>query len=103
MDLNLDHSHFDGMEWVYIIRHWWNNPKVVRVGQWIIKNRLAEHRTNAQITKYQNLGLFVTRARVAAEYRDWVEKYLADLYDPIVWERFPDRQSISVNSPWSKS
>ncbi len=103
MDLNLNHSHFDDMEWVYIIRHWWNNPKVVRVGQWIIKNRLAEHRTNTQITKYQNLGLFVTRARVAAEYRDWVEKYLADLYDPIVWERFPDRQSISVNSPWSES
>lgn len=101
INLNLDHSHFNDMEWVYIIRHWWNTPKVVRVGQGNIKNRLAEHRINPQITKYKNLGLFVTRAKVSPEYRDWVEKYLADVFNPIVWERFPDHQSVPVNSPWS--
>lgn len=99
MNLDLNQSHFDDMEWVYIIWHWWNGNNVVRIGQWVIKNRLAEHRENDEITKYQGLGLFVTRAKVAPEYRDWVEKYLADFYNPIVWERFPDRKWIPVNLP----
>lgn len=99
LQLNLNHEHFNNMEWVYIIRHWWPNSRVVRVWQWIIKDRLSEHRENKDILRYQNLGLFVTWASVNAQYRDWVEKYLWDTLKPLVWERFPECSPIVVNLP----
>ena len=99
MDLNLNQTHFDGMEWVYIIRYWLINPRVVRVWQWNIRDRLTEHRNNPAITKYQSSWLYVTRAKVDRQYRDWVEKFLWDILKPIVWERFPEWISIWVNLP----
>lgn len=100
IDLNLNQKHFDDMEGLYIIRHWWKNPHVVRVWQWNIRDRLTEHRNNPAITKYQTLWLYVTWASVPEKYRDWVEKYLGDTLDPLVGERFPEWVSTPVNLPW---
>lgn len=99
--LNLNHEHFNDMEGVYIIWHWGDNPAVVRVWQWIIKDRLSEHRKNPEIMMYDTTHgwCHVTWASVNVLYRDWIEKYLADTLNPLVWERFPDRTSIVVNLP----
>lgn len=86
------------MEGVYII--WQSNAngaKAIRVGQGIIKDRIAEHRRNKDITKYPDL--FVTWASVSAQYRDGVEKYLADTYKPAVGDAFPNVVPIVVNLP----
>ncbi len=42
--VNLTHSHFDGLEGVYIIWHGGQNPTTVRVGQGIIRDRLDQHK-----------------------------------------------------------
>lgn len=99
LQLNLNHEHFNNMEWVYIIWHWWENPHTVRIWQGYVKERLSEHRTNNEITKYQKLWLYVTWASVSPQHRDWIEKYLWDTLTPLVWERFPDRTPIITNLP----
>ena len=93
-NLNLDHEVFNNLRGVYII---WNNDTVVRVGSGIIRDRIAAHREDEEITAYNNL--VVTWARVNANQMEGVEKYLADRYNPAVGERFPDRTPISVNLP----
>ena len=98
--VNLEHSHFDGMEGVYIIWHGGQSPKTVRVGQGIIRDRLTAHRNDQQIQAYSNLGLFVTWSAVAAADRDGVEAYLAAQLNPLVGERFPQRRPVAVNLPW---
>lgn len=86
---------------IYIIWHGGMNPHVVRVGQGDVAKRLAEHRENPEITGYQSRGdLFVTWAALDVLYRDGVERYLAERYDPHVGDRFPDALPLSVNSPW---
>jgi hypothetical protein len=97
--VNLEDSHFDGMEGVYVIWHGGQTPKTVRVGQGIIRDRLAAHRTDNQIQSYSNLGLYVTWAAVAVRDRDGVEAYLAAQLNPLVGERFPQRRQIIVNLP----
>ena len=58
------------------------------------------HRQNSEIQNYEYLGLYVTWARVSEKYRDGVEAYLADKWDPIVGEHYPEVPPIEVNSPW---
>ena len=94
-NLNLDHEHFNNLKGVYII--WFNNT-AVRLGSGIIKDRISDHRTNTDISKYSNLK--VTWTNVNANQMEGVEKYLADSLNPIVGERFPDRTPIEVNLPW---
>jgi len=98
--VNLDHSHFDDLEGVYIIWHGGSNAATVRVGQGVIRDRLAAHREDDDIQAYAHLTLFATWASVAKQYRDGVEAYLADSLNPKVGERFPDRVPIEVNLPW---
>ncbi len=98
--VNLSHSHFEGLEGVYIIWHAGNNPHTVRIGQGIIKERLATHRDDSEIQAYSSYGLYVTWASVALKYRDGVEAYLANKLNPWVGERFPDVTPIQVNLPW---
>jgi len=97
--LNLDAPYFLNKEGVYII--WYASPsgaKVIRVGQGQIGNRLREHRSNPEILKYSNYGqLKVTWALVDKQYRDGVEAFLYDSYNPLVGERAPAAQTISVN------
>ena len=94
--IDLTHSHFNSMEGVYII--WQGNGPIVRVGQGIIKNRIADHRMNQAITAYNNL--YVTWAPVFAQYRDGIERYLANTLNPRIGDAFPNAVSIAVNLPW---
>jgi hypothetical protein len=98
--VDLFHSHFDNMEGVYIIWHAGANPAIVRVGQGVIKDRIAKHRTDPLINNYKNEGLYVTWASVEKRFRDGVERYLAESLSPKVGDKFPDVQSIMVNLPW---
>ena len=98
--VNLAHQHFDNMEGVYIIWHGGNNPKTVRVGQGVIRDRLQAHRLDNEVQQYSAYTLFVTWAQVSANQRDGVERYLAEALNPLVGERFPDVTPIQVNLPW---
>jgi len=97
--VDLQHHAFDGVEGVYIIWYVGQNNPVVRVGQGVIRDRLAAHRKDKAVQAYAKTRLFVTWAAVPAAYRDGVEKFLADQYTPLVGERFPDRIPVAVNLP----
>lgn len=99
LDLDLTHSHFQNMEGVYVIAHGGPNPRSVRVGQGIIKDRLAEHRENSEILQYRNLGLYVSWAPVIVNLRDGVERFLGNQTAPLVGSRFPEVPPIQVNLP----
>ncbi len=96
LTVDLAHAHFNDMEGVYII--WQGKGPVIRVGQGFIRDRIAAHRTDRAITAYDNL--YVTWARVSANYRDGVERYLANVLQPKVGDVFPDATPIVVNLPW---
>lgn len=87
-------------EGVYIIWHGGNPSRVVRVGQGNIKDRLGCHRQDPKILSYGQHGLWVTWAAVSAAQRDGVERYLANAWNPLVGDAFPDVTPIAVNSPW---
>lgn len=94
--VDLGHSHFDNMEGVYII--WQENGPVVRVGQGTVRDRFTAHRTDAAITAYG--ALRSSWAPVAAQFRDGVERYLANALQPRVGSAFPIALPIAVNLPW---
>jgi len=102
--LSLDRVNLDPVKTtgVYIIWHGGNNPQVVRIGQGDIASRLNEHRRNHQIKQYLNSGpLMVTWATVNnALALDGIERYLAELYSPVVGDRFPAVHKIAVNTPF---
>ena len=83
---------------VYIIWYDGNPGRVVRIGQGDIADRLSAHRKDSQITKYGDLK--VTWASVPPYQRDGVERYLADLWTPLVGDAFPAVPPIEVNSPF---
>ena len=97
MYVDLSHSHFNNMEGVYII--WQGNGPVIRVGQGIIRDRLATHRNDKVITTHP--PLYVTWAPIEALYRDGVERYLANILRPVVGDAFPNVIPIPVSLPWS--
>jgi hypothetical protein len=98
--VNLAHSHFADMEGVYIIWHSGETPATVRVGQGVIKDRIAAHRNDSEVQAFVNLELYVTWASVSQASLDGIEAYLAERLNPKVGERFPDREHIEVNLPW---
>jgi len=100
LTLNLKHPHFDALEGVYIIWHGAPDPRVVYIGQGVIKERLEEHRNDPSFGGFIDRGLFATWASVAVSSRNGVERYLADKWMPILGERRPDANPIEVNSPW---
>jgi hypothetical protein len=77
-------------------------PRVVRVGQGDVATRVGRHKLDNDIMAECRLGAgaWVTWAAVPANYLDGVEKYLADRYEPLVGECFPDVQPIAVNLPF---
>lgn len=99
-NLNINHSHFDDLEGVYIIWHGAPNPAVIYVGQGNIRDRILAHRDESVIIKYRGFGLFVTWAAVPLTYRDGVELYLADRWHPLVGSQHPNAMPVVVNSPW---
>ncbi len=85
---------------VYIIWHTGLNPRVVRIGQGNIADRLSQHRNNPKITAYGDLC--VTWASVNSQFhRDGIERYLANQWKPLVGDAFPNVAPISVNSPFN--
>ena len=98
--VNLSHPYFENIEGVYVIWHGGAAPATVRVGQGVIKERLADHRNDQDIQKFANQGLFVTWAVVPKELRDGVERFLFERLGPIVGERAPDAPPVDVNLPW---
>jgi hypothetical protein len=100
LKLNLEHQHFNDMEGVYIIWHGGQNPATVCVGQGIIRDRLAAHRQENDVLAYKQKVLYVTWARVPADQRDGVEKYLAERLAPKMGSRFPEVTPIEINLPW---
>ena len=98
--VNLDHSHFDHMEGVYVIWHGGKVPKVVYVGQGNIRERLSHHRQNPEVQQYSNSDLFVTWASVQTEDRDGVETNLAGKWTPLAGDVHPNVNPVEVNSPW---
>ena len=100
--INLNHSHFDGLEGIYIIWHGQPDPHVVYVGQGVIRGRLSTHRQDPSILAFRDRGLFVTWAKVDSGVMDGVERYLAEQWKPKVGGHFPNVTPIAVNSPWEK-
>ena len=98
--VNLPHPYFNGISGVYIIWHGGTAPATVRVGQGIIRDRLAAHRTDLAIQQYAPLGLFVTWAVIPQQYFDGVEAFLAARLNPRVGDRFPNVLPVEVNLPW---
>jgi hypothetical protein len=85
---------------VYVI--WHNGPqgRWVRVGQGVIKDRVACHRTDPTILAYARFGgLWVRWANLQPHWLDGVERYLAETLRPLVGDRFPDVTPVQVNLP----
>ena len=96
VELNLADSHFENLTGVYVI--WQGNGSVIRVGQGVIRDRLSQHRQDQQIIAYPNL--LVTWAKVSDYYLlDGVERYLANMFNPKIGDRFPNVDPIEVNLP----
>ena len=98
--VNVDHSHFDGMEGVYMIWHGGSQPSVVYVGRGVVRDRIKSHRTDQRIQRFANLDLYVTLARVDAARQKGVEAYLAGRWPPKVSDVHPNVPPIEANSPW---
>lgn len=99
LDVNLDHPHFNGREGVYVIWHGGKEPRAVRVGQGVIRDRLRAHRVDPRIRRYRPFGLFVTWASVPPRYRDGVERYLGAQLQPLIGSRYPSVRPIPVSLP----
>lgn len=93
--LNLSHEHFDNLSGVYVI---WSGKITVRVGSGVIRDRIADHRNDQHILAFPNL--MVAWAQVNRNQMLGVEKYLSDILQPKVGERFPNVAPIIVNLPW---
>ena len=77
------------------------NPSTnVRPGQGIIGARIMAHKADPLIIRHKTKGtMYVTWAAVSAHQLDGVERYLADMYQPIEGVRFPDVEPLVVNLP----
>jgi hypothetical protein len=102
--LNLDAPYFFGKKGVYVI--WYTSPgiaKVVRVGSGVLADRLKEHRSNPEITKYSNSGqlkvswVVVDKVAFFEHEMEGAEKYLARVYSPLVGDRFPNIPEVPIN------
>ena len=86
---------------VYVIWHGGDKPRVVRVGQGDIADRLSAHRKDRLVLSYASHGpLRVTWAAVPAQLVDGVERYLAEHWKPLIGDRFPNALPVAVNSPF---
>lgn len=91
-------------EGVYII--WYRGSQgrsgsVVYVGQGDVAVRLAQHRQNQLIMRH-NLSqkLLVSWLALPSQYRDGVERYLADTWQPLEGSSWPNAKHVRVAAPW---
>ena len=118
MKLELDWWKCDGNQWcalesvnlsrvtiagVYLIWYSENTlfpPRWVYVGQGNINDRLTKHSTESRILQYKPRGrLFTSWAYVQPEYQNGVERYLAEVCNPLEGELWPTEPPIEVNLP----
>lgn len=99
-NVNLDHSHFGGMEGVYITLHGGPDPATISVGQRIIRDRLRAYHHDRAIRACSANRLFVSGAGVMAPDCDEVKAYLAANLKAHVGERFTKHTSVRINLPW---
>ena len=84
---------------VYVIWHSITG-RVVYVGQGDIAQRLTQHRKDPTVLQHRTNGqLLVTWASVDLPYRDGVEHFLWDKFDPLEGSRRPDAIPTTVNVP----
>lgn len=86
---------------VYIIWNVGNPSRVVRVGQGDIADRLGCHRRDREVLAHRGGGLRVTWAAVPAAQVNGVERFLANEWNPLVGDAFPQALPIAVNSPFA--
>ena len=98
--VNLDHPHFNGLSGVYIIWHGGSEPRTVYVGSGMVSERLEAHRSNLKILMHGGFGLFVTWAETDVQDREGIERFLGETLRPLVSDRFPRANPISVSLPW---
>ncbi len=91
------------IEGVYLI--WHSGTKVppakwLYVGQGNIRGRLEEHRRDHRILQYREHGTLLTSwAYVLPDYRNGVERFLAEACNPILGHQWPETVPVSVNLP----
>ena len=100
--LNLDHNYYNNFKGVYIIWYWNNfgHPITVKIGQGVIKDRLAAHRRDPQIQAYAHMNLLVTWTNIPPYLLDGVEAYLGKALNPRVGSLFPNAKPIPVELPF---
>ena len=85
---------------VYVI---WHNPsrRVVYVGEGRIADRLRYHRSDPQVLGHRGSGtLLVTWAAVQDDdARLGIERYLGELWSPLVSRQFRQVPRVEVNLP----
>jgi len=96
--LNLNTATEEG---VYII--WYENEesrRCVYVGQGDVDDRLGKHKKDPDILRHKKLGtLYVTWADIPKSKRNGVERFLADVLEPLEGEQHPNDPHIAVNLP----
>lgn len=97
--IDLKNSHFDDLYGVYMIWQGGPVPRCIRIGQGMIRERIAHHRTDPELDAYRDKKLFVTWAKVPADQLDGVEAYLVQQYKPLAGDRPAKAKPISVNLP----
>ena len=100
LDLSKNLDNAAGVYVIFYLGSGTERSRVVRIGQGNIAERLAAHRKDPEISAYRGKGLLVIWATVHGQQQNGVEKYLADRFDPLVGDRFPDRTPIQVNNPF---
>ena len=102
--LDLESPYFVGKNGVYVI--WYtapNSSKAVRVGSGIIAERLKEHRSNPEITKYSNFGqlkvswVVIDNISFFGNEMEGAERYLARVYSPLIGDRFPNVPEVEIS------
>ena len=81
----------------------WHNPsqRVIYVGEGWISDRLQYHRSDPAILAHRGSGsLLVTWAEVQNDATRWgIERYLGELWQPLVSHQFRQVQPVEVNLP----
>jgi hypothetical protein len=78
--------------------------RVISIGQGLVADRLAQHKLDPALSECANAGLplLVTWTSVAPSLMDRVERYLTDLYRPVLGRALPPEvPPLAVNLPFA--
>jgi hypothetical protein len=98
-DVELNLTHFDNLEGVYVI---WNGPEdgaYVRIGQGKIRDKLRRHQKDPEVQAFNKQALFVTWTSVPERFRDGVEAFLIQELKPKLGSMPRNIDLIPVNLP----